>query len=381
MEFVGRLKTSTDFAGIRVSPLLIVAKAVIWAVRRNPTVNSSWTDKEITVHHYVNLGIAAATPRGLLVPNIKDAQELTLLELARALESMTIRARDGKTQPAEMANGTITITNVGSFGMDTGTPILNPGEAAILAMGTIKQKPWIVDGEVRSRFVTTVAGQLRPPNRRRRRREPLCGRRGEHHRGACASARLGPARPCPPAQSCAAALCYRRGLHRGRSGNKPARDGTRTEVMNLTLRPMSPGDLAAYIARSTEEYVRELVRAGMREEQARANADAGIASAFPGGVPANDNEAFDVLDGEQRVGLLWLGPQSPGTWYVMDIEIRAELRSQGYGRATMLLAEDVARAHGATHLGLNVFGHNPGARALYESLGYEIQAIRMRKAL
>jgi pyruvate dehydrogenase E2 component (dihydrolipoamide acetyltransferase) len=160
MEFVGRLKTSTDFAGIRVSPLLIVAKAVIWAVRRNPTVNSSWTDKEITVHHYVNLGIAAATPRGLLVPNIKDAQELTLLELARALESMTIRARDGKTQPAEMANGTITITNVGSFGMDTGTPILNPGEAAILAMGTIKQKPWIVDGEVRSRFVTTVAGSF-----------------------------------------------------------------------------------------------------------------------------------------------------------------------------------------------------------------------------
>jgi pyruvate dehydrogenase E2 component (dihydrolipoamide acetyltransferase) len=160
MEFVARLKTSTDFAGIRVSPLLIVAKALIWAVRRNPTVNSSWTDKEITVHHYVNLGIAAATPRGLLVPNIKDAQELTLLQLAQALENLTISARDGKTQPAEMANGTITITNVGSFGMDTGTPILNPGEAAILAMGTIKQKPWIVDGEVRSRYVTTVAGSF-----------------------------------------------------------------------------------------------------------------------------------------------------------------------------------------------------------------------------
>ena len=160
MEFVARLKNSTDFAGVRVSPLLIVAKALIWAVRRNPTVNSSWTDKEITVHHYVNLGIAAATPRGLLVPNIKDAQELTLLQLAQALENLTITARDGKTQPAEMANGTITITNVGSFGMDTGTPILNPGEAAILAMGTIKQKPWIVDGEVRSRFVTTVAGSF-----------------------------------------------------------------------------------------------------------------------------------------------------------------------------------------------------------------------------
>jgi 2-oxoisovalerate dehydrogenase E2 component (dihydrolipoyl transacylase) len=160
MEFVSRLKASADFAGIRVSPLLIVAKAVIWAVRRNPTVNSSWSDKEITVHHYVNLGIAAATPRGLLVPNIKDAQELSLLGLAQALESLTITARDGKTQPAEMANGTITITNVGSFGMDTGTPILNPGEVAILAMGTIKQKPWIVDGEVRPRFVTTVSASF-----------------------------------------------------------------------------------------------------------------------------------------------------------------------------------------------------------------------------
>jgi pyruvate dehydrogenase E2 component (dihydrolipoamide acetyltransferase) len=112
------------------------------------------------VHHYVNLGIAAATPRGLLVPNIKDAQELSLLGLAQALEQLTITARDGKTQPAEMANGTITITNVGSFGMDTGTPILNPGEAAILAMGTIKPKPWIVDGEVRPRMVTTIGASF-----------------------------------------------------------------------------------------------------------------------------------------------------------------------------------------------------------------------------
>jgi pyruvate dehydrogenase E2 component (dihydrolipoamide acetyltransferase) len=160
MEFVKRLKTSTDFAGIRVSPLLIMAKALIWAVRRNPTVNSSWSDKEITVHHYVNLGIAAATPRGLLVPNVKDAQELSLLGLAQALEQLTITARDGKTQPAEMANGTITITNVGSFGMDTGTPILNPGEAAIVAMGTIKPKPWIVDGEVRPRMVTTIGASF-----------------------------------------------------------------------------------------------------------------------------------------------------------------------------------------------------------------------------
>jgi pyruvate dehydrogenase E2 component (dihydrolipoamide acetyltransferase) len=160
MEFVKRLKNSPDFAGIRVSPLLIAAKAVIWAVRRNPTVNSTYTDTEITVHHYVNLGIAAATPRGLVVPNIKDAHLLPLRDLAQALEQLTITARDGKTQPAEMAGGTFTITNLGSFGMDTGTPILNPGEVGILALGTIKQKPWVVDGEVRPRFVTTLGGSF-----------------------------------------------------------------------------------------------------------------------------------------------------------------------------------------------------------------------------
>jgi pyruvate dehydrogenase E2 component (dihydrolipoamide acetyltransferase) len=160
MEFVKRLKASPDFAGVRVSPLLVMAKAVIWAVRRNPTVNSSWTDKEIIVHHYVNLGIAAATPRGLIVPNVKDAQELSLLELAQALEQLTITARDGKTQPAEMSGGTVTITNIGSYGMDTGTPILNPGEVGIIALGAIKQKPWVVDGEVRSAFVTTVGASF-----------------------------------------------------------------------------------------------------------------------------------------------------------------------------------------------------------------------------
>lgn len=158
MEFVKRLKASTDFTGVKVSPLLIMAKAVIWAVRRNPMVNSTWTDEEIIVHHYVNLGLAAATPRGLIVPNIKDAQNMSLLDLAKSIEQMTITARDGRTQPAEMANGTITITNIGVFGMDTGVPILNQGEVAIVAMGAIKQKPWVVDGEVRPRFVTTVAG-------------------------------------------------------------------------------------------------------------------------------------------------------------------------------------------------------------------------------
>ncbi|MEO7017393.1 MAG: dihydrolipoamide acetyltransferase family protein [Leifsonia sp.] len=160
MEFVKRLKNSPDFAGVKVSPLLIMAKAIIWAVRRNPTVNSSWTDEEIIVRHYVNLGIAAATPRGLLVPNVKEAQDMSLLDLAGALERLTLTARDGKTSPADMAGGTITITNIGVFGMDTGTPILNPGEVGIVALGTIKQKPWVVDGEVRPRFVTTLGASF-----------------------------------------------------------------------------------------------------------------------------------------------------------------------------------------------------------------------------
>jgi 2-oxoisovalerate dehydrogenase E2 component (dihydrolipoyl transacylase) len=160
MEYTKRLKASPDFASVKISPLLVMAKAVIWAVRRNPTVNSTWTDAEIVVHHYVNLGIAAATPRGLIVPNVKDAQALSMRNLAGALEQLVITARDGKTTPADMAQGTITITNLGSFGMDTGTPILNPGEVAIVALGTIRQKPWVVDGEVVPRYVTTIGASF-----------------------------------------------------------------------------------------------------------------------------------------------------------------------------------------------------------------------------
>jgi pyruvate dehydrogenase E2 component (dihydrolipoamide acetyltransferase) len=160
MELVQRLKKSSQFAGIRISPLLIMAKAVIWACQRNPTVNSTWTDHEIVVHHYVNLGIAAATPRGLIVPNIKEAQSMSLLELAKSLEQLTITAREGRSTPADMANGTVTITNLGSYGMDTGTPILNPGEVGIVALGAIKQKPWVVDGVVRPEFVTTVGASF-----------------------------------------------------------------------------------------------------------------------------------------------------------------------------------------------------------------------------
>jgi 2-oxoisovalerate dehydrogenase E2 component (dihydrolipoyl transacylase) len=164
MELVKRLKTSTDFADVKVSPLLIMARAVIWAVRRTPMVNAAWADTDdgaqIRVRHYVNLGIAAATPRGLLVPNIKDAQDLNTRELARALEKLTLTAREGKTTPSDQQGGTITITNIGVFGVDAGTPIINPGEAGIVALGAIRQKPWVVDGEVRPRWVTTVSGSF-----------------------------------------------------------------------------------------------------------------------------------------------------------------------------------------------------------------------------
>ncbi|GMA28986.1 dihydrolipoamide acetyltransferase family protein [Arenivirga flava] len=160
MEYVRRLKTTAEFEGIRISPLLMVAKAVTWAVRRNPRVNSSFNGDEIIVHNYVNLGIAATTPRGLIVPNVKDAHAMSLVELAGALQDLTAKSREGKVQPADMANGTITITNIGSFGMDFGTPILNPGEVAMIALGTIKQKPWVVDGQVVPRYVTTLGGSF-----------------------------------------------------------------------------------------------------------------------------------------------------------------------------------------------------------------------------
>ncbi|WP_287933780.1 dihydrolipoamide acetyltransferase family protein [Arthrobacter sp.] len=160
MEFVKRLKVSRDFEGIKVSPLLILSKAVIWAAARNPSVNATWAGDEIVIKHFMNLGIAAATPRGLMVPNIKDAQNLSLKELAIALNALATTARAGKTQPADMQGGSLTITNIGALGIDTGTPIINPGEVAIVAFGTIKQKPWVLDGEVIPRWITTLGGSF-----------------------------------------------------------------------------------------------------------------------------------------------------------------------------------------------------------------------------
>ena len=188
MQLVARLKKRREFRDIRVSPLLVLARAVILAMKRTPEINSYWDEaaQEVVYKHYVNLGIAAATPRGLVVPNVKDADALSMTELAGALGELTATARDGKTQPAEMAGGTFTITNVGVFGVDAGTPIINPGESAILCFGAINKRPWVdeetgeivvrdvttlalsfdhrhIDGEKGSRFLADVAGMLQDP--------------------------------------------------------------------------------------------------------------------------------------------------------------------------------------------------------------------------
>ncbi|MEO3767244.1 dihydrolipoamide acetyltransferase family protein [Streptomyces sp. B5E4] len=159
MKLVRELKEDPDLAGLRINPLLLVAKALLLAIRRNPEVNSAWDEdrQEIVRRHYVNLGIAAATPRGLIVPNIKDAHARSLPELATELAGLVSTAREGRTTPEAMQNGSVTITNVGVFGIDTGTPILNPGEPAILAFGAIRLQPWVHNGKVKPRHVTTLA--------------------------------------------------------------------------------------------------------------------------------------------------------------------------------------------------------------------------------
>ncbi|GAA3603794.1 dihydrolipoamide acetyltransferase family protein [Marihabitans asiaticum] len=163
MELVERLKGDKAFRDTKVTPLLVVAKALCLAIRRNPEVNASWDEdaQEIVYSRDVNLGIAAATPRGLVVPNIKAADAMSMRELADAMAELVATAREGKTTPADFAGGTVTITNVGVFGVDTGTPILNPGEAAILAFGAVRRQPWVVqrDGveSIEPRWVTQLA--------------------------------------------------------------------------------------------------------------------------------------------------------------------------------------------------------------------------------
>ena len=159
MAALRRVRDLPEFAGLRVSPLLFVARALIVAVGRHPLINSSWDQaaQEIVVKGYVNLGIAVASDRGLLVPNVKNAGLLGMPELARGLQDLAETARAGKATPADLSGGTITITNVGVFGVDSGTPILTPGEAAILAFGQVRDVPWVVDGQLAVRAACTLS--------------------------------------------------------------------------------------------------------------------------------------------------------------------------------------------------------------------------------
>ena len=159
MRLVDRLRDSREFRDVRLSPLAVLARAMCIAVRRTPEVNARWDEdaREIVVQRFVNLGIAAATPRGLVVPNIKDADRLSLRDLAVAINTLAATAREGKTPPSDMTGGTLSITNVGVFGVDTGTPILPPGESAIMAFGAVRKQPWVHRDKVRPRWVTTLA--------------------------------------------------------------------------------------------------------------------------------------------------------------------------------------------------------------------------------
>jgi 2-oxoisovalerate dehydrogenase E2 component (dihydrolipoyl transacylase) len=159
MALRDRLRATREYADVPLSPLAFVAKAVCLALRRTPVLNARWDEPagEIVFHDRVRLGIAAATPRGLLVPTIRDADTLSLRELAGALHDLATTARAGRTTPADLTGGTFTITNVGVFGVDSGTPILNPGEAGILAVGAIKEAPWVVDGALAVRTVCQLA--------------------------------------------------------------------------------------------------------------------------------------------------------------------------------------------------------------------------------
>ena len=163
MDLVERLRDRREFRGVKISPLLVIAKAVCVALSRVPQLNAYWDEaaQEIATLHYVNLGIAAATPRGLVVPNLKGADKMTLLEMAQAINAIVATARDGRTSPSDMAGGTFTITNVGTFGVDAGTPIVNPGEAGILCVGQIARRPWVLgsgrEERIEPRWVTTLA--------------------------------------------------------------------------------------------------------------------------------------------------------------------------------------------------------------------------------
>lgn len=166
MDLVARLRADKAFRGLRVSPLTVWCKAVCLAMRRTPVINASWHQTpdgagEIVHHEHVNLGIAAATPRGLMVPVVRHAEEMTMLELATEITRIVAVAKEGALQPSDYSGGTFSITNVGVFGLDAGTPVVNRDESAILVLGAVNRRPWVVGtGEaerIEPRWVTTMS--------------------------------------------------------------------------------------------------------------------------------------------------------------------------------------------------------------------------------
>lgn len=159
MEMLARLRDDRALSEHRIGPLAVVAKAVCLALRRAPGLNARWDDEsaEIVEYGFVDLGIAAATERGLIVPMIRDAERMNLVELSAAIRALAETARAGKTSPAELAGGTFSLSNIGVFGVDAGTPILPPGQSGILAVGAVRRQPWEYRGEIALRQLMTLS--------------------------------------------------------------------------------------------------------------------------------------------------------------------------------------------------------------------------------
>jgi len=152
-----RARLSARHPDARITPLAIVLRAVVAGLRRFPTVNARLDGDEIVVPRSVHLGVAAQTDRGLVVPVIRDADRRSLLDLAAELTRLTAAARDGSVTPAELTGSTFTVTNYGAFGVDGGSAIINHPEAAILGVGRITDRPWVVDGALEVRKVCQLS--------------------------------------------------------------------------------------------------------------------------------------------------------------------------------------------------------------------------------
>jgi pyruvate dehydrogenase E2 component (dihydrolipoamide acetyltransferase) len=140
-----------------VGVLALLARFVVAGLRRYPELNARVDGEEIVQFPYVNLGFAAQTERGLVVPVVRDAHHKSTLELAEELGRLTALARNGKLEPHDLTGGTVTLNNYGVFGVDGSTPIINHPEAALLGFGRIVDKPWVVDGELAVRKVTQLS--------------------------------------------------------------------------------------------------------------------------------------------------------------------------------------------------------------------------------